>query len=90
MSKTPEFWYVLVLAITIVAYVAGCFYYFNHSADQRATLYFAYAVYAALVARFLTARLGQNPAGVFALKSLLLFVAGLLPLLLVGLKVGNN
>gem|GEM_PF-4891388 len=90
MSKTPEFWYVLVLAVTVVAYGVGCFYYFNHSADQRATLYLIYAVYAALVARFLTARLGQNPAGAFALKSLLLVVAGLLPLLLVGLGMGNN
>jgi hypothetical protein len=88
--KSPEFWYVLVLAVTVVAYGVGCFYYFNHSAEQRATLYFAYAVYAALVARFLATRLGQNPAGAFARKSLLLFGAGLLPLLLLGLGVGSH
>ena len=63
MSKSLEFWYALVLALTVVAYAAACFYYFNHGSDRLATRYFAYAVYAALLARFLVARLGGEEFG---------------------------
>lgn len=78
----------LILAVTVVAYGVGCFYYFNHGSDRLATLYFGYAVLAAVLARFLLVRLDSH-GGRFSGLSLLLFVVGLLPLLAVALGVGK-
>lgn len=91
MFKAPEFWYLLLLTATLVAYAVGCFYYYNHGTTTRlATLYFGYVVYTAVIIRVLFARWQQHDsARPFAAKSLLLLGAGLLPLLLVGLGVGK-